>query len=212
MAGFKTHLTGGIVSGTGMVAFSFFLFPLNIIQTCSVFIMGTLGGILPDLDSDTGKPLALLFGILSVLIPTFLLLKMDGFTKITPEFLVCYFVGGYVIINYLVCGLIKKITVHRGIMHSIPFSILSGEIGYLFFIPSGENIALMVGISVFAGCIVHLLLDEFNSFSFKLGFIPVVKNSFGTAFKLKSNNLLVTLFIYCLIIALLFFHTPLNLF
>lgn len=199
MAGFKTHLTGGVVAGAGIAALSLVHFDFNTIQAGSIFIMGALGGILPDLDSDSGKPLALIFGLLSVLVPTLLLQRISATQIISPEFLVCYFVGGYLIINYLVCGLIKKMTRHRGVMHSIPFAVLSGQIGYLFFSSSGSNLAKMVGISVFAGCMVHLILDELNSISFKFGLIPVLKSSSGTAFKLKSDNLLVTLFLYCLI-------------
>lgn len=199
MAGFKTHLTGGVVSGAGVAAFSLVNFDFNIIQAFSIFIMGVLGGILPDLDSDSGKPLVLIFGLISVLLPTLLLYKIAETKIISPEFLVCYFVGGYLVINYLICGVIKKFTRHRGIMHSIPFAVLSGEIGYLLFISSGSNIAKMVGISVFAGCMVHLLLDELNSFSLKFGLVPVLKSSSGTAFKFKSGSLSATLFVYCLV-------------
>jgi membrane-bound metal-dependent hydrolase YbcI (DUF457 family) len=199
MSGFKTHLTGGMASGAGISALSLVSFDFNMIQASSIFILGVVGGILPDLDSDSGKPLALIFGVLSVLIPTLLLHRITDSKIISPEFLVCYFVGGYIIINYLICGLIKKLTIHRGIMHSIPFAILSGEIGYLLFISSGPNIAEMVGLSVFAGCMVHLILDELNSFSFKFGLIPVLKSSSGTAFKIKSGNLFATLFVYGLI-------------
>lgn len=211
MSGFKTHLAGGVVSGAGVAALSLILYDFNTIQASLVFIMGTFGGILPDLDSDSGKPLGLIFGLLSVLIPTLLLLRIAGTKTTSPEFLVCYFVGGYLIINYLICGLFKKLTIHRGIMHSIPFAVLSGEIGYLLFSSSGSNLARMVGISVFAGCMVHLILDELNSLSFKFGLIPVLKSSSGTAFKLKSDNLLVTLFVYSLIFsatAIIFDHKP----
>lgn len=199
MAGFKTHLTVGVISGLGMSAYSLFSFNLNITQAFSVFVMGAVGSILPDLDSDSGKPLALLFGIISVIIPALLLDKITILQPISPEFLVSYFVCTYFFINYLVCELIKKITVHRGIMHSIPFAILSGEIGYLLFIPSGQNIGMVVGISVFVGCLIHLILDELNSFSLKFGFIPILKKSSGTALKIRSGNHLVTIFIYCLI-------------
>ncbi|MBI9091979.1 MAG: metal-dependent hydrolase [Desulfobacterium sp.] len=199
MAGFKTHLTGGVVSGAGISALGLVSYNFNMLQASSIFILGVVGGILPDLDSDSGKPLALIFGILSVLIPTLLLPRITDSKIISPEFLVCYFVGGYLIINYLICGLIKKLTIHRGIMHSIPFAILSGEAGYLLFISSSQNMAEMVGLSVFAGCMGHLILDELNSISFKFGLIPVWKRSSGTAFKITSGNLFATLFVYCLV-------------
>lgn len=200
MAEFKTHLAGGLLIGTGASAISFLSFDLNIVQTFSVFVMGSLGGILPDLDSDSGKPLTLLFGTLSVLLPALFLNKFIGQATITPELLVGYFVCSYLFVNLLICKLIKKMTIHRGIMHSIPFAILSGEIGYLLFVSSGHNVATIIGLSTFAGCIVHLLLDELNSFSLKFGFIPTLMQSSGTALKLKSANYLLNMVVYSLII------------
>ncbi len=199
MANFNTHLTGGIISGAGASALSLFWFDMNIIQTLSIFILGAIGGILPDIDSDSGKPLNFIFSTISILIPALMLQKLNASERLSPEFMACYFVSAYIIINYLVCMFIKKLTVHRGIIHSIPFALLSGEISYLLFISSGSNFAAMVGLSVFMGCITHLIFDELNSLSFKFVFIPVLKKSSGTAFKMKSNNLYVTLLLYLLI-------------
>ena len=200
MAEFKTHLAGGMLTGAAASAISFISFDLNIVQAFSVFIMGSLGGILPDLDSDSGKPLTLLFGTISVLLPALLLNKVVNQASISSEFLVSYFVCCYFVINLLICELIKKMTVHRGIMHSISFAILSGEIGYLLFVSSGHNMATIIGLSTFVGCLVHLVLDELNSFSLKFGFIPGLKQSSGTALKLKSANNLANIFVYSLIV------------
>lgn len=200
MAEFKTHLTGGVVTGLGISTIGLISFDLSIIQAFSVFVMGSIGGILPDLDSDTGKPLTLLFGIMSVLIPALLLNKAVDSTSISPEFLVSYFVCCYFVINSLICELIKKMTVHRGIMHSIPFAVLSGEISYLLFVSSGRDIATIIGLSVFAGCLIHLILDELNSFSLKFGFIPKLKQSSGTALKMKSPIMWVNLLVYGLVV------------
>ena len=157
MADFKTHLTGGMILGGGSALVALMGFNLNYIQSFSVFIMGTIGGILPDIDSDSGKPLSLIFGKISVLLPALLLGQLTTVESFSSEFLVSYFVCSYFIINYLICGLVKKITVHRGIIHSLPFSILSGEIGYLLFATSEENVAILVGGALFAGCLVHLM-------------------------------------------------------
>jgi membrane-bound metal-dependent hydrolase YbcI (DUF457 family) len=202
MAEFKTHLTGGIVTGIGVSAIGLLSFDLDIVQAFSVFIMGTLGGILPDLDSDSGKPLSLLVEIVSILFPALFLNKVVNVTLISPEFLVSYFVCSYFLINFPGCKLIKKITVHRGIMHSVPFAVLSGEISYLFFFSSGEEIALLIGVSTFLGCLVHLILDELNSFSLKFGFVPRRKKSSGTALKIKSSCLFVNFIVYSLIIGI----------
>lgn len=55
MAAFKTHLSGGIVTGGGASIIGLLSFDLTIVQAFSVFVMGTIGGILPDLDSDSGR-------------------------------------------------------------------------------------------------------------------------------------------------------------
>jgi membrane-bound metal-dependent hydrolase YbcI (DUF457 family) len=133
MADFKTHLSGGIVTGLGVSVVGYLTTELDIAQAFSVFVMGAVGGILPDIDSDSGKPLAFLFGILSVLLPALLLTKINRQGGLSPEFLVSYFVIAYFIINRVICEIIKKLTVHRGIMHSIPFAVLSGEIFNFFF-------------------------------------------------------------------------------
>ena len=200
MAGFKAHLAGGIASGAGISLIAFFLRGLTLTQAGAIFVIGSVGGLLPDLDSDTGKPLSFLFHLVSVLIPSILLIKAIQIGGDSPEFLICYFAISYLFINYVVCSIIKKITVHRGMMHSIPFALVCGGIGYLLFLSSDKQVAIMAGAAVFLGCFVHLVLDELSSFKLKLGFIPIPKKSSGSAFKLKSESLGATLFIYLVLV------------
>ena len=47
---------------------------------------------------------------------------------------------------------------------------------------------------------IHLVLDELNSISFKFDFIPYIKKSSGTALKLKSDSIFITMFVYLLIL------------
>ena len=181
MAEFKTHLTGGIISGAGFSAIGLFNNALTMTQAGAVFIIGAFAGLLPDLDSNTGKPLNLLFQLLSVIIPCVFLFTAWQYEGGSAEFLICYFTLSYLFINYIICALIKKMTVHRGIMHSIPFAFLCGGIGYLLFSNSGEQVALIAGLATLCGCLLHLILDELNSFKLKYGFIPTLKKSRGTA-------------------------------
>lgn len=199
MANFKTHLTGGIIIGSSSALVALIGLNLNYIQSFSVFTMGAVGAVLPDIDSDSGKPLNLIFGTMSVLLPALLLGKISVVESFAPEFLVSYFVCSYFIINYLICGLVKKITIHRGIIHSLPFAVLSGEIGYLLFITSGKTVALTIGVTIFAGCLVHLILDELHSFTLRYKILPVLKRSAGTALKFKSDAPLLNIAIYGLI-------------
>ncbi len=198
MSGFKTHFIGGVVAGTVTASYYAIVRPetLNPTQLTAVFICGTIGGLLPDLDSDTGKPLSMLFGLISVIIPVVFLKDMSNFFDITPEFLISYFVLTYFLINYVLMEGVKRITRHRGIMHSIPFALLCGEASFFMFMPSGIPMATAAGIAVFIGAMVHLILDEFHSIVWKMGCIPIIKNSIGTALKLKSNSLAATVMIY----------------
>lgn len=202
MADFKGHLAGGLLAGAGVSAFGYFMAGLPLIQSGAVFIVGSIGGLLPDLDSDTGKPLSFLFELVSVLVPSLLLARAIRIGGDSPEFLVCYFAAAYLFLNYFVCGIIKRVTVHRGIMHSIPFALIFAGIGYLLFRPSSLQLAVFTGIAIFLGCLIHLLLDEITSIRLKFGFIPVPSRSGGSALKFKSESVFATLFVYLLLIIL----------
>jgi membrane-bound metal-dependent hydrolase YbcI (DUF457 family) len=197
MADFKTHVAGGVIVGASFSVISFISFDMNSVQSFAVFTMALLGSILPDLDSDSGKPLALISGMLSVLLPALLLSQIAAENSLSAEFLISYFMFCYLVINYIICELIKKMTIHRGIMHSIPFSFLCAEIAYLLFSSSGKDMMTMASIAIFSGCIVHLVLDEFHAVYFKFGFIPMLKKSSGTALKLYSQGFFANFFIFC---------------
>lgn len=245
MSGFKTHLYGGIAAGAATALCFILKEPsmFNATQLSGIFLTGTIGGLLPDLDSESSRPFSMLFTLLSMIVPVLffkeismiwlyltpliepLLLYLSKFQpfrfnflpyplspfptglepfpsidKITPEFIITYFAISYLFIKYGLCELIRRMTMHRGIMHSIPFALLCAEAGFFIFIPSGMNMASAVGISIFAGFMIHLLLDELNSITFKRGFIPKLKNSSGTAMKLRSSSTVNTAIVYLLVI------------
>ena len=200
MADFKVHLMGGIAAGAGASAIGHYMAGLTILQAGAVFVVGSVGGLLPDLDSDTGKPLVFLFHLISVLIPSLLFVKAVQIGGDSPEFLICYFTASYLFINYVVCAIVKRVTVHRGMMHSIPFVFVCSGVAYILFKPSGTQVAVIAGLAVLLGCLVHLVLDEITSFKLKFGIIPVPKRSSGSAFKFKSDSLLATLFVYIILV------------
>lgn len=199
MADFKIHLAGGVVSGAGFSAAGLAANSLSMTQAGAVFTVGTFAALVSDLDSDTGKPLSFLFQLISILFPCLFYHEAIKIGGSSAEFLICYFTLFYIFMNYVVCSLIRKITVHRGMMHSLPFAFLCGSVGYLLFLKSGAQMAFMVGLAALGGCLVHLILDELNAFKLKYGIIPGLKKSSGSALKLKSNSLLTTLMVYTLL-------------
>ncbi|CAG36436.1 metal-dependent hydrolase [Desulfotalea psychrophila] len=202
MANFSTHLTAGACVGFAISTLSTVSFDFSISQTATVFLLGAIGGTLPDLDSDSGKPLRFLFTSISLIIPALMLSLIQQERQPTPEFLFLYFFCSYFFINYFLYGVVKKLTVHRGILHSIPFCLLMGEMGYLLFINSGATFALIVGFSVFSGCLSHLIIDELYSISFQHGLLPRLKRSSGSALKFYSKNRPISLLTYLLLLLL----------
>lgn len=202
MPEFKAHLAAGVLSGGSVAAWGVVSHDLNLIHAGAVAVLGTTGGLLPDLDSDSGKPLALLFQLISVLFPVLFYPYMRRNGGQDVPFLLCYYTVFYLFINYGVMPLAKKLTRHRGMMHSLPFAIVSGEAAFLLLLPSGMKTAIYGGLAVLAGCLTHLILDELSSMSIAFGFIPAVKRSTGSALKLKGMHLMSTLFIYALMIAM----------
>ena len=75
MSDFRVHLVGGIAAGAGMSVAGHFMAGLTLLQAGAVFVVGSVGALLPDLDSNTGKPLAFLFHLVSVLISSLLFVR-----------------------------------------------------------------------------------------------------------------------------------------
>ena len=196
MPDFKIHVTSGSLAGVALAATGIISQDLTPVQAGAVVVLGTTGGVLPDLDSDTGKPLALLFQWLSILIPVLTLPYLEFIQHRDTPFMLCYFPAVYGMIHYVICPLVKKITRHRGMMHSVPFAFICAEASYLFLMDSGLTMAFYGGLSILLGCMVHLLLDELASLDFKNGFVVVAKRSSGSALKLFGSEPFGTVFTY----------------
>lgn len=199
MAKFKEHiLVAAVVStfaSTAVLSFNF----LSQIEILSLFILGIVSTMIPDLDSDFSKPLRLTYNIFSIFIPFFIIYYLIKTTIIRDinnniiNLILIYLVSFFLI--FIFFRLLMKITKHRGIIHSIPMAILSSLIIMLIFyyFNLSKNFILLSGLFVFLGFCTHLILDEVYS-------IIKLQKSFGTAFKLFSkNNIYGTLIIYFLI-------------
>ena len=67
MAAYREHIT---VSGTLGMAYAFgavFMFGFSITQSLIAAVLTWIGGMLPDLDSQSGKPVRELFGVTAAL-------------------------------------------------------------------------------------------------------------------------------------------------
>src|SRR5262249_31762639 len=78
-----------------------------------------LGGMLPDLDSDSGVPVRELSSLAAAVTPFLLVHRLQSAGLSMDQTLVC--LGGmYLFIRYAVGTIFKFLSVHRGMFHSIP--------------------------------------------------------------------------------------------
>lgn len=209
MANFNTHMTGAaIVSGTSATALMMIqAFPP---QTLIVyFILGIVGGILPDIDSDSSIPIRWAFNVLGVAAGFFIILPMRTYYSLLE--LVFLWGFSFIVIRYGVFALFTKFTVHRGLIHSLPagaFFALGTVVLTIRAFDVSSLHAWLCGIFVFVGFLTHLVLDELYSVDLRG---VRLKRSFGSALSLGSLQApLKTGALYLLTAALFYLAPPAN--
>ena len=186
MANFEQHLKFAAV-GSGVLATVLLgadmVTPL---QAMGLWLVGSMGGILPDIDSDNSTVLDILFGGLSLIGISLVLSQWSGELSTVEIWLLI--AGYYVVMFHIIRRIFEKFTVHRGIFHSI--------IGGLFFgflttasasllLGFEDTLAWLTGSFLLFGFLTHLVLDEIYS----VDFMNVrIKRSFGTALKVVDYN------------------------
>jgi hypothetical protein len=158
----------------------------------------TLGGLLPDLDSDSGVPVRELFSLAAAVTPLLLFDRIHGDSL---EHKVVLLGAVYLIIRYVLSSLFKHLTVHRGMFHSIPALLISGLTTYLLYPNPDARLRLYLAGGVMLGFLSHLVLDELYSVDFT-GVRPRLNRYAGSALKLASPSWVATLNTYVVLCAL----------
>ncbi len=200
MAGYKQHITFSGFLGVGYGTASVLLFGFTPEQGILAGVLTWIAGMLPDLDSQTGRPVNEIFGLLAAIVPFEMmghLLEWGG----NPEGAMAYAVGIYAAIRYGGSYLLGKLSVHRGMFHSIPAMIIAAEIAFLGF-KSDSMITkgLMAG-GVGLGFLSHLVLDEIYSVQWN-GMTVRLKKSSGTAIKMIGKRFAPNIVTYSLLMVL----------
>jgi LexA-binding, inner membrane-associated putative hydrolase len=207
MANFKTHLS---VASTcsGMLAIGCLEAGLATPrEVLAYFAAGTMGGILPDIDSDHSTPIQLIFSAFAVVLAFLTVFSKVGAYSIVELALLWLFI--YVGIRHVASTIFATFTVHRGIFHSLLaalfFWLLTTAVTYHVFALSPFT-AWLTGCFVGLGYVIHLLLDELYSVDL-MG--ASVKRSFGTAVKVVSfTHMKATILLSLATLCLLYFATP----
>lgn len=185
MADFKTHMT--VSCATGVVyAFAGTQAGMNL-DTCMV-AGGLCGvsGMLPDLDSDSGRPLREATTLGAAVVP---MLMIERFQKLDLGHESMVLAAGlvYITIRFFLAEIFRRYTVHRGMWHSLPAAAIVGMVAFLVMSTDDISVRLFKTIAIVLGFMSHLVLDEIWSVDFKRGKYAF-KRSFGTALKLWGND------------------------
>lgn len=205
MASFKEHVGFSGLLGVGYGLGATFLLGFSPTQGALAGYLAGVGGMLPDLDSPTGKPGQEIFSLTAAVAPLVLIGKVLKWGKLPTdtETVMLTMLLMYFAIRYGGSWFVAKLSVHRGMFHSIPANLIAAEGTYLFY-PSDDVVVkfLMAG-AIAIGFFSHLLLDEIYSVSFAGG-IPRLKKSFGTAIKFWGREFGPSAFTYVLLAFLTF--------
>jgi membrane-bound metal-dependent hydrolase YbcI (DUF457 family) len=202
MASYHGHLTLSSILGAAYGAVGAWQLQLD---WGPVFLgagLTTLAGLLPDLDSDSSIPVRELFGVAAAVVPLFMLRRLLRRGLPGDEILVICALA-YIVIRYGLSALFKRLTVHRGMFHSIPAMFITGLA--VFALDKGSDLKVRVYLAggAMIGFLSHLVLDEIYAVNFMgLRFKP---NKYaGSALKLMSSSWTATLTTYALLIILVY--------
>jgi hypothetical protein len=162
-----------------------------------------VGGLLPDLDSDSGVPVRELFGGAATVVPLLLFPHLHADLNLTPEQALVIMIGVYVLIRFVLSRLFKHYTVHRGMFHSIPAMFITGLAVFLLYHHPDRYLRLYLAGGTMLGFLSHLVLDEIYSVDF-MGLRVRLNKYAGSALKFFSPSWPATVATYLVLAALAF--------
>jgi hypothetical protein len=201
MASYRGHLTFAGLLGAGYGSLSFLEWGYDWGPALIAAGLTTLGGLLPDLDSDSGVPVRELFGVSAAVAPFLLFRRVEAWCGQSTEQTVVVLAVIYLLVRYVLSRIFKRFTVHRGMFHSVPALLIAGLTTYLLYPSHYLRLRLFLSGAVMLGFLSHLVLDEIYSVDFMGARLHLNKYA-GSAVKFVSKSWPATLMTY-LILALL---------
>ncbi len=200
MASFRGHLSFSAPLGVAYGALALMRHEFDW-GACTVGAGVTMiGGMMPDLDSDSGIPVREMFCALAAA-SAFLVyppLRENGFTL---EQTLVFMTGVYFFIRYVVANYFRRWTVHRGMFHSIPAIFITGLLVYLAYPSRDVYLKLYLAGGMMLGFLSHLILDEI--YTVNLMGLRIRFNKFaGSALKFTSPSYRATLATYTILLLL----------
>lgn len=200
MAAYREHVTVsgliGVIFGlTAMLALDF-----TPVQAALAGFLTWAAGMLPDLDSGSGKPVREIFGLFSAIIPMALIgrfIRWGGNAETTILLAIML----WAMIRYGGAAVLSRISVHRGMFHSIPAMLIAAELTFLCWKSDTNSGKLLMAGGVALGFLSHLILDEAYSVQWS-GVRLKLNKAAGSAFKLFGKRLMPNLVTWSLVVVL----------
>jgi membrane-bound metal-dependent hydrolase YbcI (DUF457 family) len=202
MASYRGHLAFSTGLGAAYAAFGSWQLGLDWGPACLAGGLTALGGLLPDLDSDSSVPVRELFGLAAAAAPFLLFARIRALTANREQTLVVL-ACVYLLVRYVGAALFKRLTVHRGMFHSLPGMVITGLIVYLLYHDPDQRLRIYLAVGAALGFLSHLVLDEMCDVDF-LGRRPHLGRFAGSPLKLASRSWPATAFAYLLLAVLAF--------
>ncbi len=199
MASYRGHLAFSTALGAAYGAGAIWQFRMDWAPAVLGGGLTALGGLLPDLDSDSGVPVRELFGLAAALAPVLLLGRLEA-QGLSIDQLLVVLSGIYLLIRYGAAAVFKKLTVHRGMFHSVPAMLIAGLLVFLAY-HEKFTVRLCLAGGVMLGFLSHLVLDELCSVDLSGAKLHLNKYA-GSALKFGSPSWSATLATYAVLFGL----------
>ncbi|GAK49056.1 hypothetical protein GobsU_17675 [Candidatus Moduliflexus flocculans] len=205
MAAFRTHVTAGLLVGYAAGAFAeLSRWTVEPFTPFAMFAAGFIGAFLPDMDSDSGKPFAIIFDLLAIVGGSIVYLHILSQPPLPWYLWIAFPPLGALAIRYGVGWIFRKYTAHRGIFHSIPAALIvtfAAPFALRSFRLDDRDL-FAIAVSIGLGYLSHLILDEVYAFVNFEGLKIKPKKSFGTALSFAEDSKAVTVIAYVILAAL----------
>lgn len=198
MGNFRQHLKCSTSFGVTYAISTWLFIGIDWLYGSVALLLSMLGGTLPDLDSDSGKQVKHIKSISAVL-GALLFWVASGRVQPPMEFELRVWItlGASAFCSNGIRWFLGKISVHRGMFHSIPTCGIWGAIVYLYYPHSNHYVRVYMAVGIMVGYFSHLCCDEY--FSIESLKAMRVNKAFGTAMKFWSGKLFATLLCYAIL-------------
>ena len=138
-----------------------------------------------------------MFGLLATITPFFLITRLQS-KGLSGEQTLVVLAGCYLLIRYVIRFLFQRMTVHRGMFHSIPAMLIAGLAVYLLHHGPNPLHRMYLAGGTMLGFLSHLVLDELYSVNF-LGLRFKLNKYAGSALKFFSPSVYATVMTYTIL-------------